>query len=59
MPDTKNAAAISAHCKYACKVVKLEGHIRNDTGIHIPHMTTHNILAENEHALRTLKKLRQ
>ena len=53
------SAVISARHKYACGAVKLEDRIRDDTGIHIPHMTIHNILAEDDYILRTPKKSRQ
>ena len=57
--DAKNTAVISARHKYACGAVKLEDRIRDDTGIRIPHMTIHNILAEDDCILRTPKKSRQ
>ena len=57
--DAKNTVVISARHKYACGAVKLEERIRGDTGIHIPHMTIHSILAEDDYILRTPKKSRQ
>ena len=57
--DAEHSAAISARYKYACGAVKLEERIRDDISIHIPHMTIHNILAEDDCTLRTPKKSRQ
>ena len=55
----EHSAVMSAHHKYACRAVKIEERIRDDTGIHIPHMTIHSILAEDDYTLRTPKKSRQ
>ena len=56
MPRHKEySAAISARHRYACETIGLEECIGDDTGIRILHMIIHNILAENDHTLRTLK----
>ena len=60
MPGRKErSAVISARHKCACGAVKLEERVRDGIGIHIPHMTIHNILAEDDYTLRTPKKSRQ
>ena len=60
MPGRREySAVISARHKYVCGAVKLEDRIRDDTGIHILHMTIHSILTEDEYTLRTPKKSRQ
>ncbi len=46
----ENSVVISVRHKYACVAVKLEECIRDDSGVHIPHMTIHSILAEDDYS---------